>query len=277
MPACCSTPDSCYRALATRDPRFDGRFFVGVSLDRHLLPAGVHGAHAAARELPLLPERGGGRARRVSARACAAGRSSRPATRASTPTARLAQAAASLIEDGRRCEDGGLDAISPRARRHRPPPAPRVPAGVRRVARRVRADAAAAARQAPADRHGPARHRRRLRQRLREPAPLQRAVPQRYRMHARPAAPHTVARRATAEPPRRSSCAYRPPLDWAALLAFLGARAIAGVEIGQTAAHIAARRAHRASWQAATAGWIEVRQSTRRKPALRDPVWRLAR
>ena len=45
------------RARRSRDPRFDGRFFVGVTHDRHLLPAGVPGAEPARRERALLPDR----------------------------------------------------------------------------------------------------------------------------------------------------------------------------------------------------------------------------
>ena len=46
--------DAAYLALKAHDARFDGRFFVGVTSTRHLLPPGVPRAHAAARELPLL-------------------------------------------------------------------------------------------------------------------------------------------------------------------------------------------------------------------------------
>ena len=37
-------PEICWRAWTSRDRRFDGRFFMGVDLDRHLLPARLPGA-----------------------------------------------------------------------------------------------------------------------------------------------------------------------------------------------------------------------------------------
>ena len=46
---------ACYRAIATRDARFDGRLFVGVQDHRHLLPADLPGAHAETRELTFYP------------------------------------------------------------------------------------------------------------------------------------------------------------------------------------------------------------------------------
>ena len=53
-------PQSCYRALQARDARFDGRFFVGVSLEHGSTAARLHGEGTEARELPVLPERCGG-------------------------------------------------------------------------------------------------------------------------------------------------------------------------------------------------------------------------
>ena len=167
--------DACYRALATHDPRFDGRFFVGVSLDAHLLPARLHGAPAAPRELPLLRRAPRPPRSTATGRACAAGRSSRPGNASVDAGARLAQGAVDLIENGV-LDDGGIEHLSARVGRDEPAPAAHLRRGVRRVADRVRADAAAAAREAPAHRHGAAGHRGRARQRVRERAALQRAV-----------------------------------------------------------------------------------------------------
>ena len=62
-------------------------------------------------------------------------------------------------------------------RGHEPPLAPRLRGRARRRAGRVRADAAAAAREAAAHRHRAAGDRRRVRERLCERAPVERAVP----------------------------------------------------------------------------------------------------
>ena len=105
-------PESCYRALTTHDPRFDGRMFVGVA------STGVYCR-------PVCPAR---RPRRENCRfyvsAAAAERDGfRPCLRCRPELApgnasvdaqaRLAQAAASLIEDGL-ANDSGLDAIATR-------------------------------------------------------------------------------------------------------------------------------------------------------------------
>ena len=55
------------RARRSRDPRFDGRFFVGRHLHRRLLPAGVPGALPPRRARAVLPDRGGGGRRRLPA------------------------------------------------------------------------------------------------------------------------------------------------------------------------------------------------------------------
>ena len=50
--------DTCYRALAARDPRFDGLFFCRRPNDWHLLPLDLPGPKTAASVLPLLCQRG---------------------------------------------------------------------------------------------------------------------------------------------------------------------------------------------------------------------------
>ena len=89
--------------------------------------------------------------------------------------ARLAQGAVDLIENGV-LDDGGIEHLSARVGRDEPAPAAHLRRGVRGVADRICADAAAAAREAAAHRHGAAGHRGRARQRVRERAALQRAV-----------------------------------------------------------------------------------------------------
>ena len=141
---------------------------------RHLLPAGVHRAHARGASTAASTRAPPRRSAPATGPACAAGPSSRPATRASTPCARLAHAAARLIEAGALNEAGWSARRA--ARRHRPPPAARVRVRVRRDAGRDRADAPPAAGEAAAHGYGAAGDRGRVRERLRERAALQRAV-----------------------------------------------------------------------------------------------------
>lgn len=102
-----------------------------------------------------------------------------------------------------------------------------------------------------------------------------------------PRSPGTADRRARAvacaDPPARR-VAYRPPLDWPALLDFLGRRAIAGVEWvdpgppahdGVGAAYRRVVRATGPDGGPGRAGWIEIERPATRRPALRlrvDPA-----
>ena len=82
-------------------------------VDAHLLPARLHGAHAAPRELPLLPERRGGRGRRLSpVPALPAGARAR-AMRASTRRRGSREGAVNLIENGV-LDDGGIEHLAAR-------------------------------------------------------------------------------------------------------------------------------------------------------------------
>ena len=185
-------PDQCYRALRTHDARFDGRFFVGVGTTGIYCRPVCTAKTPLERNCSLLPERGGRRGARLPAlpalpagaraRLCRGGCQSPP------------RAGGRGADRGRAPGGGEPSRSRRRARRHRPPPAPRLPAGVRRLARRLRADAAAAPRQAPAHRHGDARARRGDGERLREPAPLQRSLPHALPDDARRAAPGRAAR-----------------------------------------------------------------------------------
>jgi len=255
-------PESCYRAFATHDPRFDGRMFVGVA------STGVYCR-------PVCTAR---RARRENCRfyvsAAAAERDGfRPCLRCRPELApgnasvdaqaRLAQAAASLIEDGL-ANDSGLDAIAARlgvTDRH-----------LRRVfqaefgvtpveyaqtqrlllAKRLLTDSTLPVTQvAYAAGFGSLRRFNALFSRR------YRVSPSDLRKHVR-----TAASTGSLD----FELAYRPPLDWAAVAGFLSARAIAGVESVDAGVY---RRTvsieHRASVHV---GWIEVRRGVRGKPAL---------
>ena len=255
-------PESCYRALTTHDPRFDGRMFVGVA------STGVYCR-------PVCPAR---RPRRENCRfyvsAAAAERDGfRPCLRCRPELApgnasvdaqaRLAQAAASLIEDGL-ANDSGLDAIAARLSvtdRH-----------LRRVfqaefgvtpveyaqtqrlllAKRLLTDSALPVTQvAFAAGFGSLRRFNAL-------------FNARYRVSPTDLRKHV--RTATTAGSLDFELAYRPPLDWDALVAFLAGRAISGVEsVSANAYRRTVSIEHR---EARHAGWIEVRQAARRKSAL---------
>ena len=162
-------------------------------VDRHLLPADLPGEDAEGGQLPLLRHAAGGRAGRLSALPalpsgtgageCAGGR--RAAHRAADRA--TARGRAPRREDGtrgdRRPVRAELAADSP----HRPE-------GAGRAADSAAADPPVAAGQAAADRNDAADHRGRLRQRLLEPAPVQRRV-QSTLWHAADAPPQEGDRR----------------------------------------------------------------------------------
>ena len=171
-------------------------------VDAHLLPPGLHRQAAQARELPLLSQRGGRGVERLPAV---------PALPARARARQRERGCDHAPRPGRREHDGRPDAGqggAGRARRapghHRPAPAPRVRRRVRRLAGGVRADAAAAARQAPADRHCAAGHRGGVRERLRQRAALQRALQAALPASAQPAARSGGAMRAAAACGRRA-------------------------------------------------------------------------
>ena len=179
MRSCVLEPDACYRALVAHDPRFDGRFFVGVRSTRvYCRP--VCTVRMPKREncrfYPSAPA-----AERDGYRPCLRCRPElAPGFAAIDASARIVQAAVTLIDDGF-LEDRSLEALAQPHRRDQPPFAARVRRRARRLAGRVRADAAAAACEAPADGHGDAGHRRCVRKRLFERAAaecaVQRALP----------------------------------------------------------------------------------------------------
>jgi AraC family transcriptional regulator of adaptative response / DNA-3-methyladenine glycosylase II len=102
--------DACYRALAAHDPRFDGRFFVGVASTR------IYCRPVCTVRLPrrencrLLRERGRGGGERY--RPCLRCRPELAPGNASVDSvARLAQGAIDLIENGV-LEDGGIEHLA---------------------------------------------------------------------------------------------------------------------------------------------------------------------
>ena len=117
--------DSCYRALATHDARFDGRFFVGVRSTRNLLPSGLHRAVAAARKLPLLPERSGGWIAAISpVPALPARARARPSPASMRPRS-FAQAAVGADRGRRARSKAASSSCAARIGVTEPPPAPR--------------------------------------------------------------------------------------------------------------------------------------------------------
>jgi AraC family transcriptional regulator of adaptative response / DNA-3-methyladenine glycosylase II len=254
---------TCYRALRARDPRFDGRFFVAVSSTR-IYCRPVCTVKPPKREncrfypSAAAAETGGYRPCLRCRPELAPGNSSIDAT------TRLAQAAASLIEDGT-MNGGGVEALAARlgvSERH-----------VRRalgaefgvspiefaqtqrllLAKRLLTDTRLPVTEvALASGFGSLRRFNAL-------------FKERYRLNPkqlRRVAPRAGAAAADA---LRFELSYRPPYDWPGLTAFLGARAVEGVESVDAKAYrrtvriALEKREHR--------GWIEVMPSAR-KPAL---------
>ncbi|MEP7183446.1 MAG: DNA-3-methyladenine glycosylase 2 [Betaproteobacteria bacterium] len=257
--------DACYRALTTHDPRFDGRFFVGVSSTRiYCRPVCTvrtprrencrFFASAAAAEVdgyrPCL------RCRPELA----------PGNASIDATARLAQGAVDLIENGV-LDDGGIEHLAARVgvtSRHLRRifeaefgVSPIEYAQTQRLllAKRLLTDTAlpvtdvALASGFASVRRFNALFKARYRM---APGRLRQAVDSR-------ALPAALA----------FELAYRPPYDWDAMLAFLSARAIDGVETVTATAY--ARTVAIAHRGAVHAGRVEVRRATR-KPALRVAV-----
>ena len=250
--------DRCYRALRARDARFDGRFFVGVTSTgiycRPICPSRppkrenctFHPSAAAAEAAGFRP--------------CLRCRPELAPGNASIDAgARLAQQAASLIEDG--VADGGsVDAIAARlgiSDRHLRRVfqtefgvAPIAYAQTHRMllAKRLLTDTRLAVTDVAlaSGFHSVRRFNALFRERYRlNPTELRRA-----------AAPRAVADRFTFE------LAFRPPFDWQALLDFFAARSIAGVDDVNGDAY---RRTLRMAVRGAEhTGWIEVRPVARK-------------
>ncbi|HEX4943973.1 MAG TPA: DNA-3-methyladenine glycosylase 2 [Usitatibacteraceae bacterium] len=254
--------DQCYRALRAHDARFDGRFFVGVGT------TGIYCRPVCTAKTPL--ERN---CRFFPSAAAAEANGFRPCLRCRPELApgyasvdanrRLAQAAAGLIEDGR-LEDASFTELAAtlgvtdrhlrRVFRQEFGVSPVDYAQTQRLllAKRLLTDTAFPVLDV-AMASGFASLRRfndlfRTRYRM-TPGELRRTAPVR------------------ADTDRLAfDLAYRPPYDWPAMLAFLGRRAIAGVESADSRRYRRTVRLQRAG--KVRAGWIEVTPSPR-KSALR--------
>jgi AraC family transcriptional regulator of adaptative response / DNA-3-methyladenine glycosylase II len=252
--------DQCYRALCAHDARFDGRFFVGVASTRIYCRPVCTVRTPLRRNCSFYPSA-----------AAAEARGFRPCLRCRPELApgfstvdaqrRLAQAAASGIEDGSLAESG-LESLAARlgvTSRHLRRVfgeefgvAPIEYAQTQRLllAKRLLTDTrmpvievALASGFASLRRFNSA-----FRERYRmTPGALRRDVAQRDVEHL------------------DFDLAYRPPYDWESMLAFLAKRAIPGVEEVERNAY---RRTVRIGTDKPVTGWIEVTAS-RRRHALR--------
>jgi len=263
MAAMILSPDTCYRALATHDARFDGRLFVGVaSTGVYCRP--VCSVRAPKREnCRFYPSAAA--AERDGFRPCLRCRPELAPGNASIDAAvRLAQSAASLIEDGV-ANEGGIDALAARlgiTDRH-----------LRRVfqgefgvtpiefaqtqrlllAKRLLTDTSLPVTEvAFAAGFGSLRRFNALFKARYRLSPMQ------LRQH-QPAPVHRDA--------LTFELAYRPPLDWPGLSTFLGARAIAGVE--ELDGPIYRRTVAISHAGARHLGWLEAQPVGRKKAALR--------
>jgi AraC family transcriptional regulator of adaptative response / DNA-3-methyladenine glycosylase II len=253
-------PESCYRALATHDPRFDGRFFVGVrSTGVYCRP--VCTVRSPKREnCRFFPSAAA--AEVAGFRPCLRCRPElAPGFAAIDASARIAQAAIALIDDGF-LEGRDLEALAARigvSSRHlrrvfeaQLGVAPVDYAQTQRLllAKRLLTDTALPVTDV-AFASGFASVRR-----------LNALFNARYRM---PPSRLRTRRVAGTSDALSFMLGYRPPYAWDAMLDFLGTRAIAGVEARDGLRFVRALAIrHR---DAVHRGWIEVRPAAR-KPAL---------
>ena len=258
-------PHTCYRAMRAHDARFDGRFFVAVRSTR-IYCRPVCTVRPPKREnCRFYPSAAA--AESAGFRPCLRCRPElAPGNASVDATTRVAQAAASLIEDAA-LEESGLEAIARRlgiTDRHLRRAfgaefgvAPVEFAQTQRLllAKRLLTDTALPVTEiAFASGFGSVRRFNAL---FRE----------RYRLQ--PKQLRRQADGAAREDTLAFELSYRPPYDWAALSDFLGARAVAGVEALEDGAY---RRTVRLRIERkAHTGWIAVAPS-RKKPALRVSV-----
>ena len=263
--------ESCYRALATHDARFDGRFFVGVRSTRiYCRPVCT----------VRLPKRENCRFYQSAAAAEVAG--FRPCLRCRPElapglasvdaSANFAQAAVALIEDGL-LEEGSIESLAERigiTSRHlrrifdaQFGVSPIEYAQTQRLllAKRLLTDTALPIVDVAlaSGFRSVRRFNALIRSRYRMP-------PSRLRKHAAPATLPTTM---------RFELAYRPPYDWQSLLDFLRARAIAGVEF--VAGNRYARTLAIERGDDSLTGWIAVSKSPRRDALVLTVAASLAR
>jgi AraC family transcriptional regulator of adaptative response / DNA-3-methyladenine glycosylase II len=260
-------PQTCYRALRSRDARFDGRFFVAVS------STGIYCRPVCTVKPPRREN-----CRFYPSAAAAESGGYRPCLRCRPElapgnasvdaTSRLAQAAASLIED-RALDGAGLDAVAARlgiTDRHLRRAfgaefgvSPVEFAQTQRLllAKRLLTDTSLPVTEiAFASGFGSLRRFNAL---FRE----------RYRLQPGQLRKHMYLNGAASSDVLDFELSFRPPYDWPALSAFLGARAIAGVEAVAGGSYRRTVRIGAAGKE--QLGWLEVSPS-RAKPALRVSV-----
>ncbi|MBK7472185.1 MAG: DNA-3-methyladenine glycosylase 2 [Betaproteobacteria bacterium] len=252
------TTDHCYRALLSRDSRFDGKFFVGVS------STGIYCRPVCTARTPMRT-----RCTFYPSAAAAEGAGFRPCLRCRPELApgnacvdapqRIAHAAASLIDDGF-LEENDLALLAARLgvtdrhlRRVFQAEFGVAPVGYAQtqrllLAKRLLTDTTLPVTDiALAAGFGSVRRFNALFQ-------------ARYRMQ--PTRLRHDGGAGTGTPAMRFELAYRPPLPWDTLLAFLGHRAIQGVEA--VAGHEYRRTVAVAHGGHVHRGWIAVRPAARR-------------
>jgi AraC family transcriptional regulator of adaptative response / DNA-3-methyladenine glycosylase II len=260
---------TCYRALRARDARFDGRFFVAVSSTRIYCRPVCTVKPPKRENCRFYPSAAA--AESAGYRPCLRCRPElAPGNASVDATSRVAQAAASLIED-RTLDEDGLDAVATRlgiTDRHLRRAfgaefgvSPVEFAQTQRLllAKRLLTDTRLPVTEvAFASGFGSLRRFNALfKQRYRlQPGQLRRHM-------------HNGASASAAADVLNFELSFRPPYDWPAVSAFLGARAIAGVEAVENGRYRRTARIHVEGKK--HLGWIEVSPSPK-KPALRVTV-----
>lgn len=246
------TPENCYQALLSRDPRFDGRLFVGVT------STGIYCRPVCRVRTPRVEN-----CRFFPSAAAAEAAGFRPCLRcrpelapgraAVDASARLARAAAGLMEEG--SHDGGLAGL-----------AGRLGVSARHLTRVFHGEFGV----------GPGAYLRSRRLLLAKRLLTETAMPVteiayaagfsslrtfnaafRERYGLAPTALRAAGPVLAGETAASFRLAYRPPLDWARLLGFLAKRRILGVEEVDPASG-RYRRTVRLAERGGRWGWIEV-------------------
>ena len=259
--------NTCYRALRARDARFDGRFFVAVSSTRIYCRPVCTVKPPRRENCRFFPSAAA--AESGGYRPCLRCRPElAPGNASVDATSRVAQAAASLIED-RALDSDGLEAVAARlgiTDRHLRRAfgaefgvSPVEFAQTQRLllAKRLLTDTALPLTEiAFASGFGSLRRFNAL-------------FKSRYRLQPGQLRRHMRGAAAPAADALHFELSFRPPYDWPAISAFLGARAIAGVEALEDGSY---RRTVRIDLEGKEhLGWIEVGLSPK-KPALRVAV-----
>ncbi|HTD90274.1 MAG TPA: Ada metal-binding domain-containing protein, partial [Burkholderiales bacterium] len=246
-------PDSCYQAVKSHDARFDGRFFTGVTSTR------IYCRPVCTAKIPKREN-----CRFFASAAAAENAGFRPCLRCRPElapgnasvdaTQRLAQAAASLIEDGIATGNGlahiaaQLEVTDRHLRRVFEAQFGVAPIAFAQTQRLLLAKRLLTDTDLPATDIAFASGFQSLRR-------FNALFKERYRLT--PSALRKVAPGRTALDVFTFELAYRPPLDWARLLAFLAARSIATVESVENLTY--QRTLRIVDGAVAHSGWIEVR------------------